>query len=275
LSVEAQEHMRETIKSSQDTNGLFVGRRDTGDLYYTFFGLLLAVVTNTKIDLNACKRAVLAIDVMTLDLVHGCVWLRVQRLLKLLSLPSVFRGNILKHVTVKADRTERQIIASFDSLNPTAFPQSDPLSPYSRFLLLTLYADFELDLPSTNLRQYRLYSGLYANNKNDLVYGVNASTSALFLIPETERQETAKALHDLQQNDGTFKAVENAPCGDLLSTGTAFFALNKFGMPPRLPVKSFLRTCIRDDGLFGATSDDPGSDLEYTVYALLSLGGSG
>jgi hypothetical protein len=273
LSHEAQESMRKSIESSQETDGLFVGRHRTGDLYYTFFGLLLAVVTNARIDLHSCKHALSAIDIKALDLVHSCVWLRANRLLKLLSLPSILRSNVLKHFTVKAHRTERQIIESFNSFGPDAFPQSDPLSPYSRFLLLTLYADFGLDLPPTDIRQYRLKSGLYANIQNDIEYGVNATASAMFLIPEALRQESAKALHGLQQNDGSFKAVEKAPCGDLLSTGTAYFALNKFGMPPRRSTKSFLRTCIREDGLFGATPDDPCSDLEYTVYALLSLGG--
>lgn len=274
LSVDAQMRMREAISNTQDSSGLFIGRHGSGDLYYTFFGLLLAAVTNAKIDLDTCKRTVTAIDIKTLDLVHGCAWLRVQRLLKFLSLPSVIRSNILNHFTVKADRTERQIIASFHSLAPNAFPQSDPNSPYSLFLLMTIHADFGLDYPEVNIRPYCLHSGLYANFRNDIEYAVNATTSALFLISKSERQQTINALIDLQQNDGSFKAVGNAPCSDLLSTGTAIFALTNFNMSHKRSAKSFLRTCIREDGLFGATSDDPGSDLEYTVYALLSLGGS-
>ena len=275
LSDDAQAHMRKTIECSQVADGLFIGRHGSGDLYYTFFGLVLSLVTNAKIDLASCKRTLAAMDISTLDIVHSCVWLRSQRLLKLLSLPRLMRGNVLKYLNIKADRSERQIIASFDALDADAFPQSDPHSPYSRFMLLTLYADFGLDLPQTDTRQYRLESGLYANIKNDLAYGVNATASALFLIADAQRMQTAKALHDLQQDDGSFKAVQNAPCGDLLSTGTAIFALNKYGMPPRQSAKSFLRTCIRDDGLFAAMPDDPCGDLEYTVYAMLSLGGSG
>jgi hypothetical protein len=274
LSGEAQSCMRQTIVSSQHTSGLFVGRHDAGDLYYTFFGLILSAISNAKIDLRACTRALTNIDFNSLDLVHGCAWLRCQRLLQFLSLPRLIRSKAIAYSTVKADRVQNQHIQWLSKLPASAFPQSDPNAPYSQFLQTTLHADFGLDFETANIKRYRLQSGLYTNFKDDSAYAVNATASALFLISGNDRVQTAMALRDLQEADGSFKAIENAPNKDLLSTGTAIFALSQCGYPAMCSAKSFLRDCVRENGLFAATADDPGSDLEYTVYALLALGGS-
>ncbi|MFG0247897.1 MAG: hypothetical protein ACF8OB_03345 [Phycisphaeraceae bacterium JB051] len=273
LSHVAQNQIRQAIIRHQHADGLFIGRHDRGDLYYTFFGLLLTAVTHAKINLAACKQAIASIDISTLDVVHRCVYLRVQRLLKLLALPKMMRAAALKNLNIKADRQEQSIIESLQTLPASSYPQSDPQSPYSRFLVVTVHADFGVAMPLVDLTPYRLASGLYTNLPNDKTYAINATASALFLIDETQRKITAKALCDLQEPDGSFKAVAQAPSGDLLTTGTATFALNQSHLQPGISVKPLLRSCIRDNGLFAATSDDPCSDLEYTVYALLTLGG--
>ncbi|MAX26829.1 MAG: hypothetical protein CMJ19_20240 [Phycisphaeraceae bacterium] len=273
LSEEAQSQMRQSVISHQHTDGLFVGRHDSGDLYYTFFGLMLSAVTHAKINLAACKQSIARIDVSSLDVVHRCVLLRVQRLLKLLTLPKVMRSTAVKNLNLKADRQERKIIASLATLPAASYPQSDPQSPYSQFLRVTLHADFGVTIPHVDLMRYRLASGLYANLPDDTEYAINATASAMFLIDKAQRDITAKALCNLQELDGSFKAVQQAPTGDLLTTGTATFALNQSHLQPSSSIKPYLRTCIRDDGLFAATADDPTGDLEYTVYALIALGG--
>lgn len=284
LSSEARTCLREAVATSQATNGLFKGLDGRGDLYYTFFGLLLAAVTNAKIKLSECEHALSDIDFNSLDLVHSCVWLRVDNLLKLLTLPTFLRRNVAEYLSPKANKQTIEKLHHLSNLAPNAFPQSDPSAPYSRFLLSTLHADFGLNFPEIDLSPYRLSSGLYANlrqkcpqaeekGENQIEYGVNATASALFVIPESERRTTVEALCRLQQEDGSFKACENAPDGDMLSTGTAIFALNKFGTPPWKTTKPFLRCCFRDDGLFAATPEASQGDLEYTVYALLALGG--
>ena len=274
LAEEAQKLIRETIATSQTEEGLFADRHNSGDLYYTFFGLLLTAVTNAKINLKACRKAIELIDVETLDFVHRCMFLRIDNLIKLLEIPTFLRHEAAKYLSPKADRQAREKIQNLSSMPDDTFPQSDPNSPYSRFLLSTLYADFGMQIADFNLNSYRLKSGLYSNLKHDSEYNVNATASAMFVISETERLETGNTLRNLQQDDGSFKAIEKAPGGDVLSTGTAFFALNKFGIAPKTSVKSFLRLCFREDGLFAATPDDPQGDLEYTTYALLALGGS-
>ncbi|MDD3119016.1 MAG: hypothetical protein PHQ27_07555 [Victivallales bacterium] len=274
LAAKARTIMREAVTASQADDGLFAGRGRTGDLYYTWFGLLLAAVTDAKINLEGCLEAHAAIDVKSLDLVHGCAWLRINNSLKLLTLPCLCRCHAVKHISPPAEEKSRRMVRSLAALPDEAYPQSDPFSPYSRFLVNTLHGDFGMDAPDADLSLYRLESGLYANLKGNPEYGVNATASALMVISAPEAEPTAGALLELQQEDGSFKAVEKAPCGDLLSTGTAFFALNQYNMTPKISVKPFLRSCFRANGLFAATPDDPAGDLEYTVYALLALGGN-
>jgi hypothetical protein len=274
LSTEAQRYLRDAVIHSLAANGFFSGRGEQGDLYYTFFGLLLAVVTNAKVKFKICEDALAAVDFKKLDLVHAGIWLRINNLLKLSTLPASLRGKAVEFLSTKADRAVIEKVRQLASLSPSAFPHSDPFSPYSRFLLGTLYADFGLEIPEIDLEPYRLSSGLYSNLRNSDDYGVNATASALFLISGEKREKTVKALLELQQPDGSFKAAENAPCGDLLSTGTTVFALKHCGMKPHDSIKAFLRECFRENGLFAATPEDPIGDVEYSVYALLALGGS-
>jgi hypothetical protein len=98
------------------------------------------------------------------------------------------------------------------------------------------------------------------------------AAAALFLLTDDARKDAALTLQNLQEEDGSFKAMPSAPQGDLLSTATASFALHVHGYALRHTVKPFLRDCFRDTGLFAATPDDPVGDLEYTAYGLLTMG---
>lgn len=274
LSSEAQTSMKKALAASQSENGFFLGRGGQDDLYYTFFGLLLAAVANAKVNLKSCRNALASVDFAKLDLVHACIRLRAENLLKLLALPASMRGGVVEYFSLKADRGTLDKARHLASLPPELFPQSDPYSPYSRFLLNTLYADLRLEIPETDLNPYRLSSGLYSNLRNGYGYGLNATASALFLIPIAERDKTLEALLELQQKDGSFKAAEKTPGGDMLSTGTSVFAIKHCGKKPRQSVKPFLRKCFRENGFFSASPEDPLGDTEYSVYALLALGGS-
>jgi len=260
MSPEAQACLTDSVQAAQGPDGLFYGRAGQEDLYYTFFGLLLATITGAKIQRKKCNEKLRSMDFAALDLVHACAWLRAKRLLRRFVLPRWIRN-----LTIAAP-------FDFAELPPSAFPQQDRESPYSQFLLSTLYADFGKTLREPNLAEYRLPSGLYANLKHHSEYGVNATAAALFLISNEKADETADALLSLQESDGTFKAVASAPEGDLLSTATAIFALKRRGRIPKISVKSLLRECFRDNGFFAAAPDDPHGDLEYTVYGLLAMG---
>ena len=252
MAPEAVSALRNEVESAQTENGLFRGRTGPGDLYYTFFALPLARLVRARIDRSACRDAVAAIPLSTLDVVHTIAALRLLRMVRL---------------PVRAE-----MLRALLNLPATSYPQGDPDAPYARFLLTAAFRDFGLDDPPANLADYRIGRGGYANVKGETAPAVNATAAALFLLTGDARQAAALTLQNLQDEDGSFKAMSSAPQGDLLSTATASFALHVHGYALRHTVKPFLRACFRDTGLFAATPDDPVGDLEYTAYGLLTMG---
>ena len=288
MSPEAQECLSQSVAANQGADGFFCGRAGQEDLYYTFFGLLLAAVTNTKIRRKDCAAKLKTVDFATLDLVHACAWWRAMKLLQLRAMPfslsvlcEIFVNFAVKIFTTKYPKAAQSYdIASLTTLPPHAYPQQDADSPYSCFLLGTLHTDFGRAMPKSDLDAYRLPNGLYANLKHHANYGINATAAALFLIPKESCDETANVLLALQEPDGSYKAAASAPEGDLMSTATAAFALQRCGQGSnatrnptlRISPRPFLRECFRDNGLFAATPLDPDGDLEYTAYGLLLMG---
>ena len=284
MSPEAQECLSQSVTVSQGPDGFFYGRAGQEDLYYTFFGLLLTAVTHAKIRRKDCAVKLNEVDFATLDLVHACTWLRAKKLLRGRAMPvflgaicEIFVNFVVQFFTTKEARSSQTAKQSFDltslaALPQHAFPQQDADSPYSRFLLGTLYTDFGLAMPVCDLDAYRLPNGLYANLKQHGEYGINATAAALFLLPPDQCGETADALAALQEQDGSFKAAASVPEGDLMSTATAAFALQRCNKSLQISPKPFLRKCFRDNGFFAATPLDPAGDLEYTAYGLLLMG---
>ncbi len=244
--------IRYEVEAAQMADGLFRGRGGRGDLYYTFFALLLARLLRAKIDRKACRRAVEAIAPASLNAVHAAAAIRIRRLLRLPVRPEHF--------------------AALRALPASAYPQGDPDAPYARFLITTLLRDFGQTVSPSDLSRYRAGPAGYANVPSDAAPAVNATAAALFLLTGDALRQTAESLRDLQEPDGSFKAIPAAPQGDLLSTATAAFALQVHRCPPRLSMRPFLYACFRETGLFAATPDDPAGDLEYTVYGLLTMG---
>jgi len=252
MAPEAVCALRDQVESAQTDNGLFRGRTGPGDLYYTFFALPLARLVRARIDHRACRDAIATIPLATLDTVHAIAALRLRRMLRLPVRPEMLRALL--------------------NLPATSYPQGDPEAPYARFLLTVAFRDFGLADPPSDLTDYRIGRGGYANVKGETVSAVNATAAALFLLTDDARKDAALTLQNLQEEDGSFKAIPSAPQGDLLSTATASFALHVHGYALHRTLKPFLRACFRDTGLFAATPDDPAGDLEYTAYGLLAMG---
>ena len=179
MAPEAQACLTDSVRSAQGSDGLFYGRAGQEDLYYSFFGLLLASITGAKIQRKKCDEKLRSMDFAALDLVHACAWLRAKRLLRRFVLPRWIR------------RLTNAAPFNLVDLPPPAFPQQDRESPYSRFLLSTIHSDFGKALREPNLSDYRLPGGLYGNVKHPSEYGVNATAAALFLTSDEKAAETA------------------------------------------------------------------------------------
>ncbi|MBR6076624.1 MAG: hypothetical protein IKP87_15085 [Victivallales bacterium] len=247
MGDEAKAIVREGVAAAQGAAGLFCGRGNKEDLYYSFFGLLLSLMPGMKINRKACRHTLDSIDLAPLDLVHSCAFFRSLRILH----PFTWR--------FKYD------ISSLRSLPPTAYPHGDPEAPYSRFLLDTLLNDCGEKTSRPDLHEYRLPNGLYSNLKNQTEYNVNATAAAAFLLPDGMRRQTLQALAAEQATDGSFG-------GNLLSTAVALFALHHDQETIRFSAKGYLQSCFRENGFFAPTPEAPEGDLEYTVYGVLAMG---
>ena len=247
MSSEAQDLVRQGVALAQSTDGLFCGRGDKEDLYYTFFGLLLSLMPGMKINRKTCRHALDSIDLHSLDLVHCCAFFRSQRILH----PFTWK--------LKYD------ISYLHSLPATAYPHGDSEAPYSRFLRDMLLNDCGEKITLPDLHEYRLPNGLYSNLKNQTIYNINATAAAAFLLPDELRRQTLNALSAEQAEDGSFG-------GNLLSTAVALFALQSHQTNARFSAKGYLQECLRENGFFAPMPDAPEGDLEYTVYGVLAMG---
>ena len=247
MSAEAQALVQQGIIAAQGTGGLFCGRGNKEDLYYSFFGLLLSLLPDMKINRKACRHALDSIDLASLDFVHCCAFFRSLRILH----PFTWK--------FKYD------ISHLHSLLPTAYPHGDPEAPYSQFLLDMLLNDCGIKTALPDLHEYRLPNGLYSNLKKQTAYNVNATAAAVFLLPVEMRQQTLQALSAEQAEDGSFG-------GNLLSTAVALFALQSHQTSIRYSAKGYLQECLRENGFFAPTPNAPEGDLEYTVYGVLAMG---
>ena len=124
MAPEAICALRDKIESAQTDNGLFRGRTGPGDLYYTFFALPLARLVRARIDRSACRDAIAAIPLSTLDAVHAIAALRLRRMLRL--------------------PVRSEMLRALLNLPATSYPQGDPEAPYARFLITAAFRDFGL-----------------------------------------------------------------------------------------------------------------------------------
>lgn len=102
----------------------------------------------------------------------------------------------------------------------------------------------------------------------------NATAAALMVLGQSEGyvSQRAEALSLMQHESGGFRASEMAPVPDLLSTATALFVLDCYGLEPRYEAADFVEAHWLESGGFAATLLDDRSDVEYLFYGLLALG---
>jgi hypothetical protein len=78
-------------------------------------------------------------------------------------------------------------------------------------------------------------------------------------------------LHERQDESGGFRATDEAPVPDLLSTAVALFTLRLLGTEYK-DASDFINAHWLDSGGFTPTVFDNYSDVEYVFYGLLALG---
>jgi prenyltransferase beta subunit len=99
--------------------------------------------------------------------------------------------------------------------------------------------------------------------------------AAAVVVNDRPDAEAAAILMRRYCRTGGFSIGEGIEVPDLLSTATALFALKTLGFDMdciREPCFAFIESLWRDSGGFAGHEADRFEDVEYTYYALLSIG---
>ena len=265
LSPGAKRKISEYIRSQQIDNGLFTDRSHlTVDTYYSVFGLMLARIFGLDVDKKQAVNQLYSSKVNQYDLTSLSSYIRTAQLLSL---------NVNKLDAAWKPKTVEDLIL-------TSFPNGDPSSPYSQFLLWSLKEDLRYKVIDKAyilnlLDYYRTAEGGFSNMQGGACMSTNATVAALLLkgqIKKYTSDNNADILTKMQVNSGGFKASEIAPIPDLLSTATALFVLSCYKLTPRISATDFVEAHWNANGGFSGNVADENTDIEYTFYGLLALG---
>lgn len=262
------------ILSRLNKDGGFRGRGGASDLYYSFFAaaaLDALGVQPPRTDLAAflARQGSPA----SLDFIHAACLARLRALLEGPALPSADRAAL-------AARIEDFRAAGGGYKHSNACTGG---SVYGCLMASLVHEDLGVAVPDPDgilacINQLRTADGAYANEQSLPLGTTTATAGALVLLDALDRPPDEPALRWLasQWSDaGGFIATPGAPVPDLLSTGTALYALTRLHRP--LPVSAHkcgdaIRAFLDPSGGFRGVVFDTMPDCEYTYYGLLAVG---
>ncbi|MEM8955075.1 MAG: prenyltransferase/squalene oxidase repeat-containing protein [Verrucomicrobiota bacterium] len=268
LGPDASELIQDFVRSQQRTNGGFVDRDGTADLYYTSFAI--DALTALQTDLPESTQGFLtAQSPEELDFVHTCCLARTL---------SAFSKIPPAQPILDSLESWRSNDGGYNQK-----PDAETGSTYACFLAYGAYADHSLIPPSPDgirdcLTSLQSPSGAWSNDTEIPVPNVPATAAAVSLsrnlqmpIPDT----TAPWILQCAQPQGGFVPFPGAPLPDLLTTAVALHALD--GLQADFnhlvePCLDFIDTLWSNEGGFHGNWEDDSLDLEYTYYGLLALG---
>lgn len=237
LEKESRAETARFILSRRGPDGGFCGRSDQSDLYYTVFAVLGLKALGARIPAlrlwTYCRRFG---GGQGLDLVHLASLIQLR---SAFPMPGKTRRRFFQCLEKRPadsayDRFLKQLAG--DRLRVARFPAAPP--------------PIELFDPTPNL------------------------AAAAVLNPKSSRV-AIPALLDRACPCGGFAATAQLMVPDLLSTATALFALTQAGAgldSIRRPCLEYVESLWRDSGGFAGHVTDEFEDVEYTFYALLSIG---
>ncbi|MDR0699566.1 MAG: hypothetical protein LBG28_10180 [Tannerella sp.] len=270
LSDDATGRIGKYIESRMTQQDLFMNKSGEEDIYYTAFGWMLSYLFGIKIRCEQARRQLQNLAIDSGDLIQYAAYIRSKMLLDLLN---GNYGRMLFKSIVPSTKAGKTVFVSF--------PHNDCCSPYSTFIRLSLLEDMNCKIRNKkemtgSLAAYRVSAtGGYSNIAGNSAASVNATSAALSVIGQLEGyalNDDVDYLYRLQDDSGGFYASENTPLPDVLSTATALFVLNCYGITPRIGPMHFIEAHWLESGSFAPTLFEETSDIEYTFYGLLALG---
>src|SRR5262245_30716204 len=285
LPAEARARHREFVLWRQNADGGFSGREAGSYLYYTGVGVrTLAVLEVLNGDdcqriaayLRSCQR----MQVSVIDLVS---WLYCAVVVQ-----AAGGIDVLRDFDQAWPERLAELLESFRTKDGGyAKTHEGALGrTYHSFLVTRCYELIGKRVPETP----RLVQFVFDRQRDDGGFveiapmkksGTNPTAAAaailnmLGALDSELREDVAAFLHEVRSGEGGFQANTRIPFADGLSTFTGLLTAQDLGLadlldPPR--VDTFVRSLELPDGGFKGASWDQAADVEYTFYALGTLG---
>jgi hypothetical protein len=250
LDAQTLEELSTFVKKQQTNEGGFADRAGNCDLYYSLFGCFIAEALDIPEVIPSLKKYVKKI-VQT----HNPKGVYLHS-------AAILYAKLIGAETLPPD-FKKKIYAEF------SHPENQQAA-YSSFLSLMTFYYLED------------YVGLYHVQKGLKAFDANVekpcpATAAQLVLRHCFGKpilKIEKQLHSFYAKNGSFKAINRAPIGDLLSTAVALYAFKFANSDIRL-IKPDCLTYVDSlfsEGGFCATTLDTSPDVEYTFYGLLALG---
>jgi prenyltransferase beta subunit len=237
LEKESRDQVARFILSRQNPDGGFQGKSAASDLYYSFFAAAGIKALGKPVPALRLWKYVRSFGLgEELDLVHLSCLIRLRTAFPMF-------GKTRRHFFQALEKRPAE-------------------SAYDLFLKL---------LASDSLGIARLPSAARPVSLTD----PTPALAAAVIVHRSADKSASGILLNRFCRSGGFSATDQLNTADLLSTATALFALRTLHAdldPVRRPCLEFIESLWRDSGGFAGHVTDEVEDVEYTFYALLSVG---
>lgn len=225
------------IRSRWNQDGGVRGRDNRSDLYYTVFALLCIRALRRPVPLLRLWRYIHSFgDGQALDAVH---------LFCLIRLRTIFPISTARRKRLLAALESKQADSAYDAFFKVIAAEYLLESDHPQVLL-----EVTPECTTPNL-------------------------AAAVIVNQQQDPEAEVLLMERFCTSGGFRVSTTIPQADLLSTATALFALRWMQVdlePVREASLDFVDSLWQDSGGFSGYAQDDFEDVEYTFYALLSIG---
>ena len=274
LLCEATECVVDFLQEQINEDGGVRDRAGHSDLYYTVFGLEGLIALRQDLPVARVRPFLDRFgDGKGLDLVH------------LACLARCWAAFPPKNLCPEISRCLARRLSFYRAVDggygPT--PSASRGTTYHGFLALGAHQDLGVSLPdpkglARSILSLQLENGAFAGQHGVPVASTPTTAAAVTILRQLHAHippGVSEWLLEQACPDGGFRAGENTPIPDLLSTATALHALA--GMQVSFehlkePTLDFLDTLWTSRGAFYGNWTDDAADCEYTYYALLALG---
>jgi geranylgeranyl transferase type-2 subunit beta len=285
LPEESRARQRRFVLSRQNADGGFSGREGGSDLYYTGFAVRSLAVLR-ELDTDDCER--IAAYLRAASRSHVTVIDLVSWLYSALVVQGVAGIDVLS--AVDADWPDRLagILESFRTKDGGYAKTHEGAagSTYHSFLVTICYELIGRPVPHVA----RLLQFVFDRQRDDGGFveiapmkrsGTNPTAAAAAILnmhgalDDELRDDIAAFLGEVYSSEGGFQANTRIPCADGLSTFTAVLTaqdLRLSGLFDPARATEFIQALEFPDGGFRGALWDQAADVEYTFYALGTLG---